>query len=107
MESLTKEETSILLKRLKFLFLLLMKHIAFLNGATDFRPEYRNLKNIIKQLVDLPIIGLPLRQPKSLDILEKFGYVRCHYFKASFNRPNLYYDNAIKNTNVDRTSSVL
>jgi ATP-dependent DNA helicase RecQ len=34
-----------------------MKRIVFEWGH-DFRPEYRNLKHIIKQLGDVPIIGL-------------------------------------------------
>jgi ATP-dependent DNA helicase RecQ len=47
-----------------------MKRIVFQNGTHDFRPEYRNLKHIIKQLGDVPIIGLPLQPKVQEDILK-------------------------------------
>jgi ATP-dependent DNA helicase RecQ len=42
----------------------------------DFRPEYRNLKHIIKQLGDVPIIGLTATvTQKYRKIFLKLGYV--------------------------------
>jgi len=60
----------------------------------DFRPEYRNLKNIIKEIDNVPIICLTATATKKVqeDILKTLGISDANTFKASFNRPNLFYD---------------
>jgi len=70
----------------------------------DFRPEYRNLRNIIKRIGDnIPIIGLTATATPKVqeDILKNLGMSDAITFKASFNRPNLYYEIRPKTKNVD------
>ncbi|HBK83721.1 MAG TPA: ATP-dependent DNA helicase RecQ, partial [Flavobacterium sp.] len=69
----------------------------------DFRPEYRNLRNIIKLLGDVPIIGLTATATPKVqeDILKNLEMANANTFKASFNRPNLYYEVRTKTKNVE------
>lgn len=70
----------------------------------DFRPEYRNLRNIIKRIgEDIPIIGLTATATPKVqeDILKNLGMSDAKTFKASFNRPNLFYEIRPKTKNVD------
>ena len=70
----------------------------------DFRPEYRNLKNIIKQLGDdIPVIGLTATATPKVqeDILKNLDMSDADTFKASFNRPNLYYEVRTKTKNIE------
>ncbi|MDX1463913.1 MAG: ATP-dependent DNA helicase RecQ, partial [Marinirhabdus sp.] len=70
----------------------------------DFRPEYRNLRKIIKRIGDdIPIIGLTATATPKVqeDILKNLGIQDANTFKASFNRPNLFYEIRPKTKNVD------
>jgi ATP-dependent DNA helicase RecQ len=70
----------------------------------DFRPEYRNLRHIIKRIGDnIPIIGLTATATPKVqeDILKSLDIQKATTFKASFNRPNLYYEIRPKPKNVD------
>jgi ATP-dependent DNA helicase RecQ len=70
----------------------------------DFRPEYRNLRHIIKRIGDdIPIIGLTATATPKVqeDILKSLDITDATTFKASFNRPNLYYEIRPKTKNVD------
>ena len=69
----------------------------------DFRPEYRNLKNIIKHLGNVPVIGLTATATPKVqeDILKNLDMSDATTFKASFNRPNLYYEIRSKTKNVE------
>jgi len=70
----------------------------------DFRPEYRNLKSIIDRLGEnIPIIGLTATATPKVqeDITKNLGMTDAKVFKASFNRPNLFYEVRPKTVNVD------
>ena len=70
----------------------------------DFRPEYRNLKHIIQRIGDdIPIIGLTATATPKVqeDILKNLAIPNAKTFKASFNRPNLYYEVRPKTKQVD------
>ena len=70
----------------------------------DFRPEYRNLRRIIKKIGDnIPIIGLTATATPKVqeDILKNLAITDANTFKASFNRPNLYYEIVPKTSQVD------
>ena len=57
-ESLTKEEYVSFLQEVKLSFVAIDEAHCISEWGHDFRPEYRNLRNIIRQLGDIPIIGL-------------------------------------------------
>ena len=103
-ESLTKEDYVNFLKDQKISFIAIDEAHCISEWGHDFRPEYRNLKHIIKQIGDLPIIGLTATATEKVqeDILKNLGIQDANTFKASFNRPNLFYEVRPKTANVDR-----
>ncbi|MBP2832272.1 DNA helicase RecQ [Aquimarina sp. U1-2] len=103
-ESLTKEEYVEFLKSQKISFLAVDEAHCISEWGHDFRPEYRNLRNIIKRIgEDIPIIGLTATATPKVqeDILKNLGMNDANTFKASFNRPNLFYEIRPKTKNVD------
>jgi ATP-dependent DNA helicase RecQ len=102
-ESLAKEENVNFLKTVKISFFAIDEAHCISEWGHDFRPEYRNLKNIIKQLGDLPIIGLTATATPKVqeDILKNLDMCDAATFKASFNRANLYYEVRTKTKNVE------
>ncbi|MDH7446913.1 RecQ family ATP-dependent DNA helicase [Aquimarina sp. 2201CG14-23] len=103
-ESLTKEEYVDFLKEQKISFLAIDEAHCISEWGHDFRPEYRNLKSIIKRIgEDIPIIGLTATATPKVqeDILKNLAMSNAKTFKASFNRPNLFYEIRPKTKNVD------
>ena len=103
-ESLTKEENVGFLKNEKISFLAIDEAHCISEWGHDFRPEYRNLRRIIKRIGDnIPIIALTATATPKVqeDILKNLGITNAKTFKASFNRPNLYYEIRPKTANVD------
>ncbi|RYJ45611.1 DNA helicase RecQ [Flavobacterium beibuense] len=93
-ESLTKEEYVTFLRGVELSFVAIDEAHCISEWGHDFRPEYRNLKSIIKQLGDVPVIGLTATATPKVqeDILKNLDMSDANVFKASFNRPNLYYE---------------
>ncbi|UZH54749.1 RecQ family ATP-dependent DNA helicase [Salinimicrobium tongyeongense] len=103
-ESLTKEENVEFLRSVKISFLAIDEAHCISEWGHDFRPEYRNLRHIVKRIGDdIPIIGLTATATPKVqeDILKNLGITDARTFKASFNRPNLYYEIRPKTKNVD------
>ncbi len=103
-ESLTKEEYVDFLLEQKISLVAIDEAHCISEWGHDFRPEYRNLKAIIKRIGDnIPIIGLTATATPKVqeDILKNLGIQDANTFKASFNRPNLYYEIRPKTKNVD------
>ncbi|MFV8339744.1 DNA helicase RecQ [Flavobacterium sp. LB3P21] len=102
-ESLTKEEYVNFLKNVTISFVAIDEAHCISEWGHDFRPEYRNLKHIIKQLGDVPIIGLTATATPKVqeDILKNLDMSDATTFKASFNRPNLYYEVRTKTKNIE------
>ncbi len=103
-ESLTKEENVEFLRSVKISFMAVDEAHCISEWGHDFRPEYRNLRTIIKRIGDnIPIIGLTATATPKVqeDILKNLGIPEAKTFKASFNRPNLYYEIRPKTKNVD------
>ena len=103
-ESLTKEEYVDFLRSVPISFMAVDEAHCISEWGHDFRPEYRNLKQIIKRIGDnIPIIGLTATATPKVqeDILKNLNITDANTFKASFNRPNLYYEIRPKTKNVD------
>ncbi|MFD2890976.1 DNA helicase RecQ [Flavobacterium chuncheonense] len=102
-ESLTKEEYIQFLQEVELSFVAIDEAHCISEWGHDFRPEYRNLKNIIKQLGDIPIIGLTATATPKVqeDILKNLDMPDANTFKASFNRPNLFYEVRPKTKNIE------
>ncbi len=103
-ESLTKEENVEFLRSVKISFMAIDEAHCISEWGHDFRPEYRNLRHIIGRIGDgIPIIGLTATATPKVqeDIIKNLGISNATTFKASFNRPNLYYEVRPKTKNVD------
>ena len=103
-ESLTKDEYVSFLQTQTISFMAIDEAHCISEWGHDFRPEYRNLRKIIERIGDnIPIIGLTATATPKVqeDILKNLGIQDANTFKASFNRPNLYYEIRPKTKNVD------
>lgn len=103
-ESLTKEEYVDFLQGEKISFVAVDEAHCISEWGHDFRPEYRNLKSIVGRLGDnIPLIALTATATPKVqeDIIKNLGITDAKVFKASFNRPNLYYEVRPKTQNVD------
>ncbi len=103
-ESLTKTEYIDFLREENISFLAIDEAHCISEWGHDFRPEYRNLKNIIERIGNnIPIIGLTATATPKVqeDILKNLRIPNATTFKASFNRPNLYYEIRPKTDDVD------
>ena len=102
-ESLTKDEYVQFLQSVKVSFVAIDEAHCISEWGHDFRPEYRNLRYIIKQLGDVPIIGLTATATPKVqeDILKNLDMSDATTYKASFNRPNLYYEVRTKTKNIE------
>ncbi|MFC7356894.1 DNA helicase RecQ [Jejudonia soesokkakensis] len=103
-ESLTKDAYVEFLQQQTISFVAIDEAHCISEWGHDFRPEYRNLKNIIQRIGDnIPIIGLTATATPKVqeDILKNLSMQDANTFKASFNRPNLYYEIRPKTKNVD------
>tara|TARA_R110000868_G_scaffold14075_17_gene65847 strand:- start:23064 stop:25265 length:2202 start_codon:yes stop_codon:yes gene_type:complete len=103
-ESLTKDEYIEFLQSVKISFVAVDEAHCISEWGHDFRPEYRNLRNIISRLDDtIPIIGLTATATPKVqeDIIKNLGIGDADLFKASFNRPNLFYEVRPKTQNIE------
>lgn len=102
-ESLTKDEYVEFLNSVKLSFIAIDEAHCISEWGHDFRPEYRNLRNIIRKLGDIPIIGLTATATPKVqeDILKNLEIPDAKVFKASFNRANLFYEIRPKTKNIE------
>ena len=98
-ESLNKDENVEFLRSVKISFVAIDEAHCISEWGHDFRPEYRRLKPIIQQIADVPIMALTATATPKVqqDIQKNLGMMNSKVFKASFNRPNLYYEIRPKN----------
>jgi ATP-dependent DNA helicase RecQ len=103
-ESLIKEEYASFLREQKISFVAIDEAHCISEWGHDFRPEYRNLKHIIKAIDNVPIIGLTATATEKVqeDILKTLGISDANRFKASFNRANLFYEIRPKTKDVEK-----
>lgn len=103
-ESLTKDENVDFLKEQTISFLAIDEAHCISEWGHDFRTEYRNLRKIIGRIGEgIPIIAVTATATPKVqeDILKNLGIIDANTFKASFNRPNLYYEVRPKTSQVD------
>ncbi|MDR1153341.1 MAG: DNA helicase RecQ [Bacteroidales bacterium] len=93
-ESLTKDENVQFLRQLKISFYAIDEAHCISEWGHDFRPEYRRIRPIITEIGDAPIMALTATATPKVqhDIQKNLGMLDAQVFKASFNRPNLYYE---------------
>jgi ATP-dependent DNA helicase RecQ len=60
----------------------------------DFRPEYRQIKQVRQRFPSVPILALTATATQQVreDIIQQLGLRDTSIHTASFNRPNLYYE---------------
>ncbi|APD05562.1 DNA helicase [Flavobacteriaceae bacterium UJ101] len=102
-ESLTKEDYVNFLKQYKISFFAIDEAHCISEWGHDFRPEYRNLKDIIHKIGKAPVIALTATATPKVqeDIQKSLGMQHAKVFKDSFNRANLFYEVRPK-INVDK-----
>ncbi len=103
-ESLGKDEYVNFLKKIKVSFYAIDEAHCISEWGHDFRPEYRNIKEITDRIMPAPIIALTATAtPKvQADIQKNLGMQDARVFKSSFNRPNLFYEIRKKDSHVDK-----
>lgn len=103
-ESLIKEEYAEFLRGVPISFVAIDEAHCISEWGHDFRPEYRNLRKIINHIGgNIPIVALTATATEKVqeDILKNLEMTDAKVHKASFNRPNLYYEVRPKTKNVD------
>ena len=103
-ESLSKKNTIDFFKSIKISFLAVDEAHCISEWGHDFRPEYRNLRVILEQFEQtIPIIALTATATPKVqeDVMKNLQIPKAKVFKASFNRPNLYYQVSPKTKQVD------
>jgi len=103
-ESLSKKHTIDFFKSIKISFLAVDEAHCISEWGHDFRPEYRNLRVILEQFEQsIPIIALTATATPKVqeDVMKNLQIPKAKVFKASFNRPNLYYQVSPKTKQVD------
>lgn len=102
-ESLIKDEYAQFLKQQKISFVAIDEAHCISEWGHDFRPEYRNIRSIVNQFGNIPVIGLTATATPKVqeDILKNLEMPKAMVFKASFNRPNLYYEVRPKTKNIE------
>jgi len=94
-ESLHKEENVELLRSIKISFYAIDEAHCISEWGHDFRPEYRNLYNIIQNIGhQVPVIALTATATTKVqyDIQKNLNIMDATVFKSSFDRANLYYE---------------
>ncbi|NAW50412.1 DNA helicase RecQ [Elizabethkingia argentiflava] len=91
-ESLIKEDYIDFFKEVPISFFAIDEAHCISEWGHDFRPEYRNLKNIIDKIANVPIIALTATPKVQDDIQKTLGMSDALVYKESFNRPNLFYE---------------
>lgn len=103
-ESLTKVENAEFLSNVPISFYAIDEAHCISEWGHDFRPEYRRIRPLINTIGDRPVIALTATATPKVqhDIQKNLGMTNANVFKASFNRPNLYYEVRPKTRNIDR-----
>lgn len=103
-ESLTKQENINFLRGVRISFYAVDEAHCISEWGHDFRPEYRRIRPLIKEICEAPVISLTATATQKVrqDIKKTLGIANADEFVSSFNRPNLYYEIRPKTKDVDK-----
>jgi len=104
-ETLTKEDNVDFFKDIPISFFAIDEAHCISEWGHDFRPEYRRIKETIDKIdKKVPVIALTATATPKVqsDIQKNLGIEKAELFKASFNRPNLYYEIREKTKEIDK-----
>ncbi len=94
-ETLTKKDNVEFFKQFTISFYAIDEAHCISEWGHDFRPEYRNIRPTIQAIgQDVPVVALTATATPKVqhDIQKNLGMMKSNVYKASFNRPNLYYE---------------
>ncbi|MFB6306235.1 MAG: ATP-dependent DNA helicase RecQ, partial [Flavobacteriales bacterium] len=93
-ESLNKEDNIDFLTNINISFFAIDEAHCISEWGHDFRPEYRKLRPMIDAIGEVLIIALTATATPKVqhDIQKNLKMLDANVFKASFNRPNLFYE---------------
>lgn len=93
-ETLKKDETIDFLKSINISFVAVDEAHCISEWGHDFRPEYRRIKQMIKEIKDVPMMALTATATPKVqqDIQKNLQMSDAIVYKSSFNRTNLYYE---------------
>ncbi|MBP9186703.1 MAG: DNA helicase RecQ, partial [Bacteroidia bacterium] len=93
-ETLKKDETIDFLKSINISFVAVDEAHCISEWGHDFRPEYRRIKQMIKEIKDVPMMALTATATPKVqqDIQKNLHMGDALVYKSSFNRTNLYYE---------------
>ena len=75
----------------------------------EFRPDYRNLRQLRRDFPDVPVIALTATATEAVreDVIDQLGLRRGEVFQSSFNRANLSYAVRPKDSSTEALISLL
>ncbi len=108
-ETLKKEETIDFLKSINISFVAVDEAHCISEWGHDFRPEYRRIKQMIKEIKDVPMMALTATATPKVqsDIQKNLQMNDAIVFKSSFNRSNLYYEIRPKGKKADAIKEIV
>ncbi|MEY2923983.1 MAG: helicase RecQ [Bacteroidota bacterium] len=108
-ETLKKDETIDFLRSVQVSFVAVDEAHCISEWGHDFRPEYRRIKQIVKEIDDVPMVALTATAtPKvQIDIQKSLNMVDAKVFKSSFNRDNLYYEVSPKGSKAQTMKDII
>jgi len=104
-ETLTKAENVDFFKDINISFFAIDEAHCISEWGHDFRPEYRKIRDTINEINKrVPVIALTATATPKVqsDIQKNLGIEKAELYKASFNRPNLYYEIREKTKEIDK-----
>jgi ATP-dependent DNA helicase RecQ len=108
-ETLKKDETIEFLKSINISFVAVDEAHCISEWGHDFRPEYRRIKQMVKEIKDVPIVALTATATPKVqqDIIKNLQMNDATLYKSSFNRSNLYYEIKGKGNKADNMKEVV
>lgn len=108
-ETLKKDETIDFLKSINISFVAVDEAHCISEWGHDFRPEYRRIKQMIKEIKDVPMMALTATATPKVqsDIQKNLQMTDAVVFKSSFNRANLYYEVRAKGKKPDTLKEIV